>query len=134
MYDYQSKSDMALLAVEVRRLPAAVLPSFSAMVIASDLMRCPAWYAVLVRFACWVRRRDPAAVWHLILSRVPEVARSVRDDLALHIERGKDLYDPRSAGGLCKEEVARLIELIRLHTPATTSAHVGSSDCERPTT
>lgn len=125
-YDYTSKEDMLALATVVRNVPNNKLSSFIANVLDLDLMRVPWWLDKLVRLQCWLRGRSLVDAWFLVLERTPSVAEDIRQGTIRHILEGKDLDDPRSAGGLNASEVDTLVAILILHgllPPLTEAEH-----------
>lgn len=116
-FDYTSKSHMTDLGLHVWSLTSKQFNVIAPAILAGDIMRTHWW----IRLCVWamMKRRKIGKV-EAYRQLQAEIMRRGKIDLfdqlqlatALHISKGKDRYDKRSAGGLCAREVDLVVDLI----------------------
>ena len=116
-YDYTSIADMQRLADRVRALPDERFLKIAPYVMAGDLMRTNLIIHLAVKLVRWKLSCSLAQAWAFLASKAP-IFDDLKEELAKHIECGRDRYDKRSAAGLCKQEVDSLVSLIEAVSPA----------------
>lgn len=111
-YDYTSKYDMVRLAYAVRTMNLHKFMEIAPAIYAADLMRVNFWIRWSIRLIMWRRKWTKLQAYTHLGRYVPGIYYGLQTALADHIVKGKDLYDPKSAGGLCEAEVMVLVELM----------------------
>lgn len=114
-YDYTKKSDMEMLALAVMALPETKFLKIAGGVMAANLMRTNWMLHVLVRLLRWRFGISRAKAWDM-MNQIAKggLFKELQANFAAHIVHGKDLFDPKSAGGLCEAEVVTTLELLGL--------------------
>jgi hypothetical protein len=111
---------MAVLADQIRSCSHLRHPAFYASVLAGDIMRTR-WS---LHLSAWIirkaRRVTSAQAWYFLLVTMRTkydayVIHHAVEELARHVESGKDKVDPRSAAGLNGGELSLLLGLMAAH-------------------
>lgn len=112
VYDYRILFDMRQLAERVRDIPADRFQVIAPTIMALKLMRTNWFLHACVAVMRWTIKLTDEQAWRYLGTEVPDLFANLQENLAQHVESGRDKTDKLSAAGLCKSEVGLLYALV----------------------
>lgn len=138
--DHTSPTDLSGLASRVRALDARRQVILAGAAASAGLMRLPAKFRIPVVLISKIHRKNLDAkmdqFWSEVYKRDPVPMMALVDETLTHMTHGRDMSDPRSAGGWNRDELNTFLKLaakrgIDLDPPALDS-ELDDPDRHRP--
>lgn len=115
-YDHTSRQDMLLLGRKVAafagRASDDVAAILAARIVDDGLMRMPRVMHWVVNIKARFNGLRPYVYWNTSFRAQPRLARELLEQTGEHIAHGKDLTDPKSAGGLNADELEKMLDIL----------------------
>ena len=112
MVDYTNRLEIVNLGLELYGATQHVKIPIIVTATLEGLMYFP-WPVRIVSF--FVGKERVARSWMRVMMDNEDIAERAWKQLVTHVVEGKDTYDPKSAGGLCKEEMAVFVAILAQH-------------------